>query len=62
MVAPDGQPTQVRFDRWSNANPEKLHPFLLLKQLQLFTDHYIDNIRTNGYAYVIMEDIYDYIW
>ena len=24
-VAPDGQPTQVRFDRWSNANPEKQH-------------------------------------
>lgn len=29
-VAPDGQPTQVRFERWSNANPEKeyrLQPF-----------------------------------
>lgn len=29
-VAPDGQPTQVCFDRWSNANPEKryrLQPF-----------------------------------
>jgi hypothetical protein len=29
-VSPDGQPTQVRFDRWSNANPEKqyrLQPF-----------------------------------
>ncbi len=29
-VAPDGRPTQVRFDRWSNANPEKqyrLQPF-----------------------------------
>ncbi|MGM0680492.1 MAG: DUF6544 family protein [Pseudomonadota bacterium] len=24
-VAPDGQPTQIRFDRWSNANPEKQH-------------------------------------
>jgi hypothetical protein len=24
-VAPDGQPTRVRFDRWSNANPEKQH-------------------------------------
>lgn len=24
-VAPDGQPTQVRFERWSNANPEKVH-------------------------------------
>ena len=24
-VAPDGQPTQVCFDRWSNANPEKQH-------------------------------------
>lgn len=29
-VAPDGRPTQVRFERWSNANPEKqyrLQPF-----------------------------------
>lgn len=29
-VAPDGQPTEVRFERWSNANPEKayrLQPF-----------------------------------
>ena len=29
-VAPDGQPTQVRFERWSNANPQKeyrLQPF-----------------------------------
>ncbi|SFR61922.1 hypothetical protein SAMN05216203_1841 [Marinobacter daqiaonensis] len=29
-VAPDGEPTQVRFERWSNANPEKqyrLQPF-----------------------------------
>ena len=29
-VSPEGQPTQVRFDRWSNANPEKkyrLQPF-----------------------------------
>jgi hypothetical protein len=24
-VAPDGQPTQVRFDRWSNADGEKQH-------------------------------------
>ena len=24
-VAPDGQPVQVCFDRWSNANPEKQH-------------------------------------
>lgn len=24
-VAPDGQPTRVRFERWSNANPEKVH-------------------------------------
>lgn len=24
-VAPDGQPTRVCFDRWSNANPEKQH-------------------------------------
>ncbi|MDP2128465.1 MAG: hypothetical protein Q8K97_13930 [Pseudohongiella sp.] len=24
-VAADGQPTQVRFERWSNANPEKQH-------------------------------------
>jgi hypothetical protein len=24
-VAPDGQPVQVRFERWSNANPEKVH-------------------------------------
>ncbi|MEA2059873.1 MAG: hypothetical protein U9P10_05020 [Thermodesulfobacteriota bacterium] len=24
-VAPDGQPTQVRFDRWSKANTEKQH-------------------------------------
>ncbi len=24
-VARDGQPTQVRFERWSNANPEKIH-------------------------------------
>ena len=25
MVAADGQPTEVRFERWSNANPEKRH-------------------------------------
>ncbi len=25
MVAPDGQPTKVRFGRWSNANPQKIH-------------------------------------
>lgn len=25
VVAPDGQPTLVRFERWSNANPEKKH-------------------------------------
>lgn len=24
-VAPDGQPLEVRFDRWSNANPEKVY-------------------------------------
>jgi len=24
-VAPDGQPTQVCFERWSNANPQKVH-------------------------------------
>lgn len=24
-AAPDGQPNQVRFERWSNANPEKQH-------------------------------------
>ena len=24
-VAPDGQPTKVRFERWSNANPQKIH-------------------------------------
>ncbi|WP_222433792.1 DUF6544 family protein [Pistricoccus aurantiacus] len=24
-VAPDGQPIQVRFERWSNANPEKVY-------------------------------------
>lgn len=24
-VAPDGQPTQVCFDRWSNANPDKVY-------------------------------------
>lgn len=24
-VAPDGQPTRVRFERWSNANPDKIH-------------------------------------
>ena len=24
-VAPNGQPTMVRFERWSNANPEKQH-------------------------------------
>jgi hypothetical protein len=24
-VAPDGQPVQVRFERWSNANPAKVH-------------------------------------
>jgi hypothetical protein len=24
-VAPDGQPVQVRLERWSNANPEKVH-------------------------------------
>ncbi|AOY88443.1 hypothetical protein BKP64_09850 [Marinobacter salinus] len=24
-VAEDGQPRQVRFDRWSNANPDKIH-------------------------------------
>jgi len=24
-VAPDGQPVQVRFERWSNANPGKVH-------------------------------------
>jgi hypothetical protein len=24
-VAPDGQPTQVSFERWSNANPQKIH-------------------------------------
>lgn len=24
-VAPDGQPTQVCFQRWSNANPQKVH-------------------------------------
>ena len=32
-VAPDGQPIQVRFDRWSNANPEKKH------RLQPFGGH-----------------------
>ncbi|RUR32190.1 hypothetical protein ELY33_06190 [Vreelandella andesensis] len=24
-VAADGQPTEIRFERWSNANPEKQH-------------------------------------
>ena len=32
-VAPDGQPTRVCFDRWSNANPEKQH------RLQPFGGH-----------------------
>jgi hypothetical protein len=32
-VAPDGQPIQVCFERWSNANPEKQH------RLQLFGGH-----------------------
>lgn len=32
-VAPDGQPSQVCFERWSNANPEKQH------RLQPFGGH-----------------------
>ena len=32
------------------------------KQDQLFTDHYIGNIQTNGYVWVIREHSYDYIW
>ncbi|MEQ8954804.1 MAG: hypothetical protein RL120_11780 [Gammaproteobacteria bacterium] len=42
-VAPDGQPTMVSFERWSNANPEKLH------RLQPFGG-YLSNFRTfDGY-------------
>lgn len=42
-VAPDGQPTMVSFERWSNANPEKRH------RLQPFGG-YLSNFRSfDGY-------------
>jgi len=44
-VAPDGQPTQVCFDRWSNANPEKQHrlqPFGgYLSEFQSFAGYHL---------------------
>ena len=72
-VAPDGQPTQVRFVRWSNANPDKqyrLQPFGgYLSEFQSFAGYRLpmhveagNHFNTDHYFPFFMADVTDVVF